>query len=63
MSYAFDPTRGLIMVPTRITGPDGKDVCRDLPAAIAIDGLLGLDFLRGTRLTIDFRNGTIDVEE
>lgn len=27
-----------------------------------IDGLLGLDFLRDHRLTIDFREGTIDLD-
>ncbi len=26
-----------------------------LPPALGIDGLLGIDFLRGTRLTLDFR--------
>lgn len=31
------------------------------PAA-RIHGLLGLDFLRGSRLTIDFRRGEIDLE-
>ena len=30
-----------------------------LPASTSIDGLLGLDFFRGQRLLIDFRNGTI----
>lgn len=32
-----------------------------LPATAALDGLLGLDFFRGTQLQIDFRNGLIDV--
>jgi predicted aspartyl protease len=32
-----------------------------LPGGIGIDGLLGLDFVRGTRLTLDFRAGTIDL--
>ena len=30
-----------------------------LPPSAGIDGLLGLDFLRGQRLTIDFRTGDI----
>jgi predicted aspartyl protease len=30
-----------------------------LPSATGIDGLLGLDFLRGTLLTLDFRVGQI----
>lgn len=37
-------------------------VARDLPRGLRIDGLLGLDFLRGSRLTIDFRRGEIDLE-
>jgi len=30
-----------------------------LPAGSAVDGLLGLDFLRGHALTVDFRTGQI----
>ena len=30
-----------------------------LPPTAGIDGLLGLDFLRGSVLTIDFQNGQI----
>jgi hypothetical protein len=33
-----------------------------LPAASGIDGLLGLDFFQGTKLSIDFVAGTIEVE-
>lgn len=33
-------------------------VLHDLPAA-RFDGILGLDFLRGQELTIDFRQGLI----
>jgi len=32
-----------------------------LPVQARIDGLLGLDFLRESRLTIDFRAGTIEL--
>jgi predicted aspartyl protease len=32
-----------------------------LPPSANVDGLLGLDFLRGHRLTLDFRRGTIDL--
>jgi hypothetical protein len=32
-----------------------------LPPTTGIDGLLGLDFLRGSVLTIDFQNGQIDL--
>jgi len=32
-----------------------------LPPTIGVDGLLGLDFLRDNRLTIDFRKGRIDL--
>jgi hypothetical protein len=34
-------------------------LAHDLPAATHVDGLLGLDFLRGQFLTIDFRAGAI----
>ena len=30
-----------------------------LPPSAGIDGLLGLDYLRGQTLTVDFRSGTI----
>ncbi|HJT77091.1 MAG TPA: aspartyl protease family protein [Gemmataceae bacterium] len=33
-------------------------LCHNLPSTV-VDGLLGLDFLRGLCLTIDFRNGAI----
>jgi predicted aspartyl protease len=33
--------------------------CTPLPSGTGIDGVLGLDFLRGTRLTIDFRMGIL----
>lgn len=33
-----------------------------LPPSATIDGLLGLDFFRGQRLTIDFRQGNISVD-
>jgi hypothetical protein len=32
---------------------------RDLPASMSVDGVLGLDFLRGHILTLDFRAGQI----
>ena len=31
----------------------------NLPPTAMLDGLLGLDFLRGSRLTVDFRKGRI----
>jgi predicted aspartyl protease len=34
-------------------------LCHTLPTGITIDGLLGLDFLRGQVLMIDFRAGSI----
>ena len=33
-----------------------------LPPSAAVDGLLGLDFFRGQRLTIDFRTGQVSVD-
>jgi predicted aspartyl protease len=34
-------------------------LCHTLPASAGVDGLLGLDFFRGTTLTIDFVKGRI----
>jgi predicted aspartyl protease len=34
-------------------------ICHTLPPSANIDGLLGLDFLRGFTLTVDFRTGQI----
>jgi hypothetical protein len=37
-------------------------LCHPLPPGATVDGLLGLDFLRGTILTIDFRAGTLTLQ-
>ena len=37
-------------------------LCHTLPSRAAIDGMLGLDFLRDTRLVIDFRTGLLTLE-
>ncbi|MGA2075000.1 MAG: retropepsin-like aspartic protease [Terriglobia bacterium] len=34
-------------------------LCHTLPPSAGVDGLLGLDFLRGQRLILDFRTGAI----
>lgn len=34
----------------------------DLPATASVDGVLGLDFLRGRILTVDFKKGEIELE-
>jgi hypothetical protein len=34
-------------------------LCHTLPPGASVDGLLGLDYLRGQSLTIDFRNGRV----
>lgn len=34
-------------------------LCHTLPPSAGLDGLLGLDFVRGQTLTIDFRSGAI----
>ena len=34
-------------------------LCRTLPPSAGVDGLLGLDFMRGETLTVDFRGGVI----
>ena len=37
-------------------------VCHTLPSRAGIDGVLGLDFLRGERLVVDFREGLLALE-
>jgi predicted aspartyl protease len=37
-------------------------LCHTLPPSAGVDGLLGLDFLRGYRLVLDFRTGTLSIE-
>lgn len=37
-------------------------ICLPLPPEASVDGLLGLDFFRGHRLTLDFIRGEIEVE-
>ena len=37
-------------------------LCHTLPPSATVDGLLGLDFLRGQRLVVDFRAGTIALD-
>jgi hypothetical protein len=36
-------------------------LCHTLPTSAGVDGLLGLDFLRGQSLSIDFREGLISL--
>jgi predicted aspartyl protease len=36
-------------------------LAHDLPAGVAVDGLLGLDFFRDLLLTLDFRQGLIEL--
>jgi hypothetical protein len=37
-------------------------ISHTLPSSAKVDGLLGPDFLRGNRLVIDFKQGTIDID-
>ena len=37
-------------------------LCHTLPPSARVDGLLGLDFLRGRRLVLDFRAGVVSLE-
>jgi clan AA aspartic protease (TIGR02281 family) len=37
-------------------------LCHPLPPGAEVDGVLGLDFLRGHKLTIDFRIGLVTLE-
>jgi predicted aspartyl protease len=37
-------------------------LCHTLPPSAGVDGLLGLDFLRGQRIVLDFRSGVITLD-
>lgn len=37
-------------------------LCHNMPGTTLFDGLLGLDFVRGQKLTIDFRAGLVTLE-
>lgn len=41
---------------------DFSVICHTLPASASVEGLLGLDFIRGQRLTIDFRRSEVVLE-
>jgi len=36
-------------------------LCHTLPPSTGVDGLLGLDFFRDQKLTLDFRNGEMEL--
>lgn len=44
-----------------ITRRDFQIRLHTFPIGLQIDGLLGLDFLRDTRLTLDFRNSVLTI--
>lgn len=37
-------------------------IAHSLPPSAGVDGLLGLDFMRGLELTVDFRNGSVTLQ-
>lgn len=37
-------------------------LCHTLPPSVTVHGVLGLDFLRGQRLVVDFRTGLITLD-
>jgi predicted aspartyl protease len=41
---------------------DFSVLCHTLPPSAGVDGLLGLDFLRGNTLKIDFKDGTVTLD-
>lgn len=41
---------------------DFSVLCHTLPPSAGVDGLLGLDFLRGNTLRVDFKEGGITLE-
>lgn len=71
MSFPFDPYQGLVIIAAEMTRPAGSAVLRlaldtgatgalinaGIQTSTGIDGILGLGFLRGQTLTVDFRSG------
>ncbi len=57
---------GLVLVTSlRALGIERQNhpvLLHEIPPAVRLDGLLGLDFLRGSRICIDFRSGVLEVE-
>ena len=53
-------TRSLRAVGRRLI--DFPVLCHTLPPSTGVDGLLGLDFFRGSKLVIDFRQGKLTLE-
>ena len=41
---------------------DFSILCHTLPPSATVDGVLGLDFFRGKKLSIDFRKGKVEIE-
>jgi hypothetical protein len=37
-------------------------LCHTLPPSATVDGVLGLDFMRGSRLLVDLRIGEVTLE-
>jgi hypothetical protein len=56
----FVTLKRLIALGKQLT--DFPVLCHTLPPSSGVDGLLGLDFFRGNKLEIDFKQGTITLE-
>ncbi len=41
---------------------DFSILCHTLPPSATVDGVLGLDFFRGKKLSIDLRQGKVEIE-
>jgi predicted aspartyl protease len=56
-----------ILVPRmRCLETERKDfpvLCHTLPPTAMVDGLLGLDYMRGSRLEVDFKKGIIELQK
>ena len=61
----FETCPEIVLSDFRFLGRTLQDfpvLCHPLPAELRIDGLVGLDFFRATRLTLDFRIGEVTLE-
>lgn len=68
LTTASDIVETVPRIPLRrieVLGQERRDfpvLCHTLPPGANVDGLLGLDFFRDRRLTLDFNFGTITLE-
>jgi hypothetical protein len=63
--FKITPQTGLIICHAclGITRKKADVVCHNLPPESPVEGLLGLDFFKGCRITLDLRKNTLEVNK